>query len=90
MILETLNIFALVEKLVSPLGHWCGEVMCEEINSLSSHSSVTQKNQPTVDCLEFYRSPQGASSEWFLRVLNQYPHAWVWLAWIWAECAKQS
>lgn len=59
VILGTLNRFALVEKLLSPLGHWCVEVICEELNSFSSHISISPKNH-TVGCLEFYRYPQGA------------------------------
>lgn len=59
MILGTFNRFALEEKLVSPLGHWCIDVICEEINVFSSHISRSQKGH-TVGCLEFYRSPQGA------------------------------
>lgn len=57
MILGTLNRFALVEKSLSPVGLWCVEVVCEEINSFSFHIGISQKNH-TVDCLEFYKSPQ--------------------------------
>lgn len=48
MILGVLNRFALVEKLISPLGHWCVEVICEEINSFSFHVSISQKNHTVV------------------------------------------
>lgn len=64
MILGILNRFALLEKLISSLGHWCVEVICEEINSFSSHISMSQKNH-TVFFGEFYRSLQGAVQSGF-------------------------
>lgn len=56
-ILGTLNRFALVEKLISLLGCWYVEVICEEINSFTFHIGISQKNH-TVGRLEFYRSPE--------------------------------
>lgn len=64
MILGILNKFALMKKLISPLGHGCVEVICEETNSFSSHMSMSQKNH-TVFFGEFYRSLQGAVQSGF-------------------------
>lgn len=58
MVLGTINRFALAKKLLSPLGHWCVAVIFKEINSFSSHISISQKSH-TVGCLELYRSFQG-------------------------------
>lgn len=59
MILGILNRFALVEKSISPLGHWCVEMICKEINAFGFHMSISQKNH-TVGFWEFCRSLQGA------------------------------
>lgn len=80
IILEILNRFALVEKLISPLGHWCVEVICEEINSFSFHMSISQKNHTVGFFGGILQISSRSNSEWFLRVLNLYLGAWIWLA----------